>query len=423
MPISDPSGGGLVLPGEGHWPLGPLLARYLEATCRNFLTIAADLPGPSEAIDRTRLAALQALRRDRRATLACFASPTVGTAIHCLALRADLAAFRDRIDAAAATLAPHLLLELALRRLLPEADAIDWPAPLPPLASLSLGAAFASPGLRFASGRLIDRATGASLPLTQGAVADAVAAADPGSPFRVTLPYRRLGGVTRLALIDHNPIASFEVHPEKSGNALDLGGRTVEEWAAALEPALALIASFLPELHAEMGMLLHEVIPVGFHAERHLSASYREAIGSAWLSLHPHPMTMAEALIHEFQHNKLNLASHGMTLLENAFAPLYPSPVRPDPRPLWGLLLAVHAFLPVAVLYRRMRAALDPHAGVPDFARRLAEIDLRNHEGMEMLRAHGRFTSSGRHLMADLDALDRAHMAERGGERASDGWE
>ncbi|TMA35211.1 MAG: hypothetical protein E6J79_15420, partial [Deltaproteobacteria bacterium] len=99
--------------------------------------------------------------------------------------------------------------------------------------------------------------------------------------------------------------------------------------------------------------------------------------------------------------------------LSNAFHPLYPSPIRPDPRPLWGILLAVHAFLPVAELYRRMRDAGHPFTAHPGFEQRMADLDLKNHEGMEMLRAHARFTPPGVALFADLEALEGRHLAER----------
>ncbi len=132
-----------------------------------------------------------------------------------------------------------------------------------------------------------------------------------------------------------------------------------------------------------------------------------------YLTLHPNVMTMTEAVLHEFQHNKINVASDGVDFLANAFHPLYPSPIRPDPRPLWGILLAVHAFLPVAELYRRMRDTRHPLAAHPGFEGRLSEIDLKNHEGMEMLRAHGQFTPPGVALFGDLEVLEQRHLAER----------
>jgi HEXXH motif-containing protein len=123
-------------------------------------------------------------------------------------------------------------------------------------------------------------------------------------------------------------------------------------------------------------------------------------------------MIMTEAVVHEFQHNKINVSAYGADYIRNAFAPLYKSPVRPDPRPLWGILLAVHAFLPVAELYRRMRDDGHEWAQHPDFERRMTEIDLKNHEGMEMLRANAQLTPVGRALLDELEAIERRHLAE-----------
>jgi hypothetical protein len=67
----------------------------------------------------------------------------------------------------------------------------------------------------------------------------------------------------------------------------------------------------------------------------------------------------------------------------------------------------------VAELYRRMRDAKHPFAAHASFDARLSEIDLKNHEGMEMLRAHARFTPAGRGVFGDLEALETRHLAER----------
>jgi HEXXH motif-containing protein len=174
-----------------------------------------------------------------------------------------------------------------------------------------------------------------------------------------------------LACVDNNPLAAVEAHPDKQGNAIDLGGRAAEAWVAALREALAIIKIYMPELAGEMAAVLQQVVPVGYDEGRHVSASYQEAIGTVYLSLHPNAMTMVEALIHEFSHNKFNVLFELDAVLENAFSPLYPSPVRPDPRPLHGVLLAVHAFLPVARLYADMLAAGDPRAEDPGFIRQV----------------------------------------------------
>jgi HEXXH motif-containing protein len=416
------TGSGLVLPPDpvdDSRALGRVYARYLAACVQQFLSAGSQLPAalrPAHA----RIAALvrQGLAHNQRAMLSCFASPTVGTPLQCLGLRDDLEAFRRRIDDAGTKMLPHLLFEMALRRLIPDGRSVLWEHGAPPLASLAIGGELIPPagatGWRFSASHLaaIGRDTElARLPVDREAMQRTLA--DGACGVRIEPRFHRVGAVTYFATVDHNPIAAFEAHPDKAGNHVDLGGRPEAEWLGILDQCFGLIERFMPGELAEMRTMLHEVIPVGFDAERHLSASYREAVGTMYLTLHPSVMIMTEAVIHEFQHNKFNVAAYSTEFLSNAFAPLYKSPIRPDPRPLWGILLAVHAFLPVAELYRRMRDGGDARAAHPDFERRMAELDLKNHEGMEMLRAHAQLTPAGGALFGELETLERRHLAER----------
>lgn len=209
-----------------------------------------------------------------------------------------------------------------------------------------------------------------------------------------------------LACVDNNPLAMSEAHPDKQGNALDLGGRPASEWSSTLAQALELIGRYMPELRGEIDLYLHQVVPVGFDDHSHLSASYQEVIGTVYMTLHPQLMTMVEATIHEFQHNKLHALLELDPLLHNAFSPLYSSPVRPDPRPLQGVLLAVHAFVPVARLYQLMRAAGHEGTRGRDFERRYEQIVTGNHEGSSVLLEHGQPTPVGRGLLDELRRWD-----------------
>jgi HEXXH motif-containing protein len=118
-------------------------------------------------------------------------------------------------------------------------------------------------------------------------------------------------------------------------------------------------------------------------------------------------MTMAEALVHEFQHNKLNAVFRWDPLLHNAHAPLYTSPVRPDPRPLHGVLMAVHAFQPIAKLYEAMTAAQDPPSLQRDWPKRYQQIIDINHEGAGTVLQHGKPTPLGATLLQELREIDR----------------
>lgn len=208
-----------------------------------------------------------------------------------------------------------------------------------------------------------------------------------------------------LALADSNPLRMLEEHPEKLGNALSLGERSPEAWADALRDALELIRLALPELHREMIDTLERVVPVGYEPERHLSASYREAPGLVYVTLHPSPLTMAEALVHETQHGKLNAASWFDSVLENGQSAWTPSPVRPDLRPLWGVLLAVHAFVPVSALHLRLAELDHPLTRTDAFAQRRAEVLAANRDGLGTLERLARPTELGRRVVGAIAVL------------------
>jgi hypothetical protein len=204
-----------------------------------------------------------------------------------------------------------------------------------------------------------------------------------------------------LGGVDCNPLALFEAHPEKSGNRLDFGGLASSSWVEALNQARALVAYAMPELAAEHAGLLKMVIPVGFHGGRSFSASYKEVIGQVYISYLEDRLSLAEALVHETQHNKLNLLSYTDRILEDGGQGLYHSPVRPDPRPLWGILLALHAYLPVAGLYKTL---IDQqHSCIHDHAKqRFSEILRGNHEAAEIIKAHARPTILGKTVIEGM---------------------
>lgn len=210
---------------------------------------------------------------------------------------------------------------------------------------------------------------------------------------------------TRLALADCNPATQVQQHPERADNAWSLGDAPASEWQRALREAWELVQTFAPELAPELEALLARVVPVGASPERHFSCSYEESVGAIYLSLHPRPVMLAEALVHEFQHNKLHLAMRLDPLLRNPRSALYRSPVRPDPRPLHGVLLAAHAFVPVARMYQRMTEAAHPATRSDDWASRCARIDENNREALALLRAHAQCTPAGEALLEELARL------------------
>ena len=209
----------------------------------------------------------------------------------------------------------------------------------------------------------------------------------------------------RLSTVDTNPLAEVEAHPEKHGNAISLGGHDIATWQSGLIAAFDLIEAGIPLWSAELPHALRRLVPVGYDAHQHRSASYREAPGLAYITLHPNPVTLAEALVHETQHGKLNTLLQLDPVLENGRTAWTPSPVRPDLRPLEGVLLAVHAFLPVAAMHQGLADAGHPASDDPWFRRRRAEVIVGNSRGMDILEEKGVWTSAGRRLRDDMRRL------------------
>ena len=369
-PITD-----ITIPEPGSTTAREVLSLALKQLLRD----AMELPRTAPASAKTEAAALRvtlerAVKASPGALFAALRRPTIGALVRCLRPSRGLA--DETRDALFVELVAGLRHDLA------------------------------------GAGVDVADATGCRLPPRVLSLMDHTAT-DPRSRT-VTRPYVPIARDMALALADNNPLAMEEAHPDKEGNPLDLGGRPADEWTTTLRDALALIEAHLPDLAAEIHLYVQQIVPVGYDERRHLSASYQEAIGTVYMTLHPSLMTMTEALIHEFSHNKINALFELDDLLTNAWSPLYTSPVRPDPRPLHGVLLAVHAFLPVARLYEKMTETGHPRAQSDDFQRRFLQIRKSNREGAEVVLANGKPTPVGRGVLDEI-ARWNAHFSKMDG--------
>jgi HEXXH motif-containing protein len=390
----------LTIPEPGSTTAKAVLSRAMNRLLRDLSTAPRHAPaGAREEAAQLAQISRAALAAAPGALISALRRPTVGGLLRCL--RSDTLQNREAVFV---ELCAQLAFDLAVSGALPEpARFARPPAHLYSMpAQLALAIAPGARPLVIENGRVT----------VDGAVVDLAAPASIG-PVTVSRPYHVICDEILLAEVDNNPISMFEAHPDKEGNALDLGGHPAAEWTAALAEAHARIARHLPDLYGEMRTVVAQIVPVGWHEERHLSASYQEILGTIYMTLHPSQMTLSEALIHEFSHNKLNALFELDEVLENAWSPLYTSPVRPDPRPLHGVLLAVHAFLPVARLYERMIESGDPEAQNDAFKKRYAAIRKINREGAELVLDKGKPTEVGKGLFDEIRRWHE-HYAEVG---------
>ncbi len=399
----------LTIPEPGSRSARTVLSRALGRLPGDFLALPAALPTTDAG--REELLALQAQvrrlvgggagPRGAAALLNALRSPTVAALLRSIRNEVKKPGFqRAEVEPVLVELLAVLGFELGL------AGVLDAPLCLtrspPRLLSLQARADLRLPSgaraLHFSPGSLhIEGSTG-------GITVDlaAVARGEEIANLQVQRPYHPIVGDMMFAVADDNPRASYGAEPGEPGNPIDLGDHPVEEWLGALRAALAPIERHTPELWSELTLYIQQMLPAGYHAVTHRSASYRESIGAIYLTLHPSPMTLTEALIHEFSHNKLHALFELDPVIRNPPSARYRSPVRPDLRPLRGVLLAVHAFLPVAYLYERMIAEGHPLTRSPYFAERFAQIRGINREAASVVLAHAQPTAVGEVLIDEI---------------------
>jgi len=262
-------------------------------------------------------------------------------------------------------------------------------------------------GLVATADRLEAERSGEAFSVTDGS--DGVTETHPFIPILDSHPH------LHFSLYDSNPLSMFELHPDKEGNAISLGDKPIEMWVERYRKALSIIEAGVPGWYAESLYSLDRIVPVGYMPERHLSASYREAPGLVYATLCDTPMTLAEAIIHETQHGKLNTLTWLDEVITNGHDVWIDSPVRPDLRPLWGVLLAAHAFVPVSAMYDRLTRLNHPITQEWDrFKVRRAEVIAVNDESVGSVAEHSETTRAGRKLVDEM-----VHLHQQLKERAS----
>jgi HEXXH motif-containing protein len=139
------------------------------------------------------------------------------------------------------------------------------------------------------------------------------------------------------------------------------------------------------------------IVPLSPHAETDLiTATSPAAFGAIATSWPPDPVTLAETLVHEFQHVKLCGLLDLIPLTESGGDTVY-APWRRDPRPAGGLLQGVYA-----------------HVGIVRFWAAQRQAETRPDD---ILRAHTQFARWRPTIAAAVDTLEQTGCLTAQGKR------
>jgi hypothetical protein len=173
-------------------------------------------------------------------------------------------------------------------------------------------------------------------------------------------------------------------NPNGSGY-LSINTQEMAEELPTIFKAYRLIQEHWPEIEHHIGTTIRTIHLVKSpYIDRHMSCTSDQFFGSILTSTGDE-YQLAEAIVHEYSHNLLNMVINsgeifeGHVPSENTFY----SPWREDPRPITGLLHAVFVFLNVSELLERIS---NTNSEVPYLNERKLDNLIRLRTGLFVLK-------------------------------------
>jgi HEXXH motif-containing protein len=182
---------------------------------------------------------------------------------------------------------------------------------------------------------------------------------------------------------------------------LPAGPAVVEAARTRMAEATGLLDRLWPEYGEELAWHVRLLVVAG--GDSLISASLAAAHGAVFVneSLATGCLPLYESLLHEGSHHVLSARMTLDPMLTNP-EDLATSPLRPDPRPLRGILHAVFVTVRMAHGFARLYDADLSDRWTRHAERRLAAYDRQITSGLAILRQHGRFTPVGKSLVDSL---------------------
>jgi HEXXH motif-containing protein len=187
-----------------------------------------------------------------------------------------------------------------------------------------------------------------------------------------------------------------------------------------IEQALLLLQRGCPKAYAEFSELIDQIVLCdGINVVTHdpfLAGSSFTLWGALFINPKVDRATrsLVETLAHETSHTFLFGLQFSDRLVLNPDEERFPSPLRPDPRPMDGVY---HATFVAARMHFAMMELLGSGllpASDERFAREAAEFDLAKfNEGLKTVREFGRLTAAGREVMAAAEDYIAAQAGDR----------
>lgn len=181
--------------------------------------------------------------------------------------------------------------------------------------------------------------------------------------------------------------------------------RTIKGQIRSFLSAVGALESLHPACARWLCQSVRVAIPLSNKGEGRIrSWSSRTHPGAVHLDICGDELLLLEALVHESAHCHLYVQEAFGPLIGAGEAGLYTSPLRPDPRPLRGVLLAYHALAHICAFYSD---ALAGGLGDPSFV--MSELKRSREKLLQAERiireSESRFTELGKEFVRNTDVV------------------
>lgn len=182
------------------------------------------------------------------------------------------------------------------------------------------------------------------------------------------------GVVLEVVFEDTDPHRAFADNPAAPD---PLSDTEFERWCAQLDAAWETLVGWDRRYAEELSVGLLSLAPLTREGKL-VGASSASAFGAIALCEKPSADELADALVHELQHSKLNAVLECASLHRTDEVDYFYAPWRDDPRPLNGVLHGIYAFTSVVEFWRARRGLVsEGRAAKADYAFVLRALQVR----------------------------------------------
>ncbi len=215
-----------------------------------------------------------------------------------------------------------------------------------------------------------------------------------------------------LTLDFHNPDIDIDLHPDhkKEQVWITFGSKSPWEWHSLFSRSFDILRMVSPGFMNEIESMIHKIIPLDVSIGKHNSWSYSNVIGHLMMSYptgidSPH-FAILEAILHEYNHNKLNLIMQTEKLVLSNFNENYYSPYRPDARHIQGIYLWLHAI--VWAYWVIWNAHINGIITLTDTWLEKSVLSvLKNWLSLQVLDQYGEYSALGKEILEEMRAIHK----------------